>query len=75
VNKKQRDLNRETSQDLGRHSRYVESRKHTCENCGERGRHWVQAPMTLEQILDHYGVSGFWTCPKYYSPDGRRISH
>lgn len=40
--------------------------RHRCPECGKRG-HWISAPAMLGHIL-----SGFWTCAKFYGPDGRR---
>jgi ribosomal protein L37AE/L43A len=37
-------------------------RKNRCPECGERGLHFVQ-------LL----ASGFWTCAKFYGPDGQRL--
>lgn len=37
-----------------------------CPNCGEQGPHWVEPP-------DLLGMEGFWTCPKLYGADGRRL--
>jgi hypothetical protein len=65
----QRMKNRSTARKL-RHD------AHTCENCGERGAHWVNTGFTtLEDIMAGRAESrGFWVCPKLYGPDGRRIA-
>jgi len=44
---------------------------HTCENCGERGFHWIEP---MGGFMGFLPTSGFWTCPKYYDPaTGLRI--
>ena len=40
-----------------------------CPECGGKGPHWVSAPMFLSLESD-----GFWTCPKFYGADGKRIN-
>lgn len=43
-----------------------------CPNCGLKGPHFIQAPPFSWSL--NLGVSGgFWTCPKYYGSDGRRL--
>lgn len=39
--------------------------KHRCPECGKRGPHWIRGLGVL--------APGFWSCPKFYGPDGRRI--
>lgn len=66
MNRKQRNKNRRTHKELA-------ARIHVCANCGGRGLHWVSlSDFSLETIDDQ---DGFWTCPKYYDPSGRRISN
>lgn len=68
MNKAQRNLNRKTAYLLS-------EMNHICENCCERGSHWVSTRgLSILSILS--GVDdqeGFWTCPKLYDKDGRRI--
>lgn len=64
--RRKREKNRRTAQWL-RHQR-------PCVECGERGLHWVSFPMTLKDILNGDPDTGFWTCKKFYGPDGRRIA-
>lgn len=66
MNRTQRDQNRNTASKLHWDS-------HTCPECGERGRHWVQPPASLQDVLDGTVPAGFYTCDKFYGPDGRRI--
>lgn len=68
-NKKQRMQNRANAAELNRH---VLS-QHVCEECGEKGAHWIVVPSTLAEILAGASEGGFWICPKFYGPDGRRI--
>lgn len=74
MNRLQRDSNRANAQRLHGIARNARLMRHTCENCGEKGGHWVAAPMTLVEMLSGVAESGFWTCPKFYGPDGRRIA-
>jgi hypothetical protein len=46
-----------------------------CPECGQRGLHWVEVPITLDDAINwdkHH--TGFWTCDKFYGPDGRRLT-
>ncbi len=65
MNLKQRNKNRSTA-------RWLRSMK-PCSECGEPGAHFIQEPMTLIELLDGREPSGFWTCAKFYGPDGRRL--
>ena len=38
-----------------------------CPECGKRGPHWVGSPGETRE-------DGFWTCPKFYGPDGYRLA-
>ena len=74
MNTKQRYQNRQTSRTLNAHVRHLESLKHTCEECGEPGYHWIsiRGP-SLEAIIT--GIDdqqGFWTCDKFYDPVTKR---
>lgn len=75
MNKKQRNKNRNNARMLERAVHNLKSRQHTCEECGEKGFHWVATRGTsLAAILS--GVDdkqGFWICDKFYGKDGRRI--
>lgn len=42
-----------------------------CPNCGLNEAHWISTAGTFIQLGKEPG--GFWTCPKYYDADGRRI--
>lgn len=66
MNRRQRDKNRATARRLNWESA-------TCPECGERGKHWVQATLLLRDFLNGVKPKGFWVCPKFYGPDGRRI--
>lgn len=75
ANKKQRLKNRQTAKTLKSIARFKELENHTCENCGQPGGHWVSTRgLSLAGMLS--GIDdqeGFWTCPKYYGEDGRRL--
>lgn len=66
MSRKKRDRNRALAAML-------EYNSHVCPECGERGRHWVQVPYTLEEMLMGAQPAGFWTCRKFYDENGRRI--
>lgn len=74
MNAKQRYKNRQTSHTLNQEVRYLESLKHTCEECGEPGYHGIRIRgSSLEAIMT--GVDdqqGFWTCSKFYDPVTKR---
>jgi hypothetical protein len=46
---------------------YKNPPKYVCPECGEKTHvgHFVVPPML--------GAAGFWTCDKFYGPDGRRL--
>lgn len=46
--------------------------KHTCEECGEKGFHWLAAPMSLMDIMTGNEKAGVWTCAKFYDPVTKR---
>lgn len=75
MSKKQRLKNRQTAKELNQLIRNIELSKHICENCGEPGGHWIETKgYSLEAIINGVDDSqGFWTCSKYYGPDGRRL--
>ena len=76
MNKNQRMKNRRTAYELARDQKIARKNLHVCENCGERGGHWVSTRGTslAALITGQDDQAGFWTCPKYYGPDGRRIN-
>lgn len=76
MNRKQRDSNRSNAGKLARAVRAAELARHTCENCGEKGGHWISTRgLSLEAIITGQDDSeGFWTCPKLYDETGRRIA-
>jgi len=41
MNRSQRDKNRRNAQQLAYAARQRMLMKHTCENCGEKGGHWI----------------------------------
>lgn len=68
MNRKQRMQNRATAE-------WLERNRHTCPECGQRGKHWAQPPQSLDAVLNGLAyVAGFWTCDKFYGPDGRRLA-
>ena len=46
----------------------------TCPECGQPGRHFIRfsRPTSFQGLFDN-PPSAFWTCAKFYGPDGRRI--
>lgn len=74
MNKKQRESNKRNSKVLYEAARYARLQKHICENCGEPGRHWLQWPHSIMDIMNNREPQGFWTCDKYYDKTGRRIN-
>lgn len=75
MNRKQREKNRRTAAALKAEARARVLALHTCENCGEKGGHWVcTRGVSLAALLTGQDDSeGFWTCPKLYGADGRRV--
>ena len=75
MNRDQRESNRRNAQRLAFDAHQRRLMQHTCENCGEKGGHWTSTRgFSLAAIMS--GVDdqqGFWTCPKLYGPDGRRL--
>ena len=76
MNHKQRDQNRKNAKRLSALVRAQELMRHTCENCGEKGGHWISTRGTslAALITGQDDSEGFWTCPKLYGADGRRIA-
>lgn len=76
MNQKRRNRNRVTAQDLAAKVRALQLAQHTCENCGEKGGHWVstRGVSLMAMITGQDDSEGFWTCPKLYGPDGRRVA-
>lgn len=76
MNRKQRMKNRAVARILAVQARQRELEHHTCENCGEKGGHWISTRgMSLAALLTGQDDSeGFWTCPKLYGEDGRRLA-
>lgn len=67
MNRKQRMKNRATAA-------WLADQATVCPECGEKGRHWAQWPTSIEDLFGSSNApSGFWTCAKFYGPDGRRI--
>ena len=75
MNRDQRNKNRANAERLTEIARSALLMRHICENCGEPGGHWVQVRGNSIQAMVT-GVDdqeGFWTCPKLYGTDGRRL--
>lgn len=64
MNRQQRMKNRATTRTL----------RPPCPECGLPGPHWVEIPFSLQDVADGLSASGFWTCSKFYGPDGRRLA-
>ena len=77
MNLRQRNNNRRNARELKSAARARVLMRHTCENCGEKGGHWISTRgISLAAILTGQDDSeGFWTCPKLYGADGRRIAN
>jgi hypothetical protein len=67
MNRKQRTKNRDTARQLAKDI------APPCPECGDKGPHWVGFPQTLEDVLIGTEQVGFWTCNKFYGPDGKRL--
>ena len=76
MNRTQRNKNRENADRLRRLARARELMQYTCENCGDKGGHWVETRgISFSALMIGQNDSeGFWACPKLYGADGRRIS-
>jgi len=75
MNKTQRNSNRANAARLAALAHQRQLMQHTCENCGEKGGHWVSTRGTslAALLLGLDDSNGFWTCPSLYGPDGRRL--
>ncbi len=73
MNKKQRLCNRQTAKDLYYTVQRIAGSKHICEECGQPGFHWHSLGDSLEDIMNNREPNGFWSCDKFYGPDGKRI--
>lgn len=76
MNRKQREKNRRNAQELAAGARSRVLMQHTCENCGEKGGHWISTRgISLVALITGQDDSeGFWICPKLYGEDGRRLA-
>lgn len=66
MSRAKRNRNRELAKQL-------EWNSHVCPECGERGKHWVGAPMSIQDWMLGSEQQGFWTCDKFYDETGRRM--
>lgn len=66
MNRQQRISNRRNAADLAAKARQRRLAEHTCENCGEKGGHWIETRgMSLQGMVDGRDDSeGFWTCAR-----------
>ena len=76
MNSKQRTANRANARKLAASARARVLMMHTCENCGEKGGHWISTRgISLAALITGKDdQEGFWTCPKLYDDNGRRIA-
>jgi hypothetical protein len=76
MNFNQRLKNRKNAERLAKIARARVLEAHTCENCGEKGGHWVstRGASLAALITGQDDQDGFWICPKLYGPDGRRLA-
>lgn len=70
MNRKQRMKNRATAQTLAREQKIARNNLHICENCGERGGHWVSTRGTslMAVVTGIDDQEGFWTCAALTTP-------
>lgn len=69
MNRKQRDRNRQTAS-------LLKSMAQPCKNFDQKGAHWVSTmgvPFAA-LVTGQEDGEGFWTSPRLYGPDGRRLS-
>ena len=66
MNKVQRNNNREQATRLAVLARRQRMQAHTCENCGEKGGHWVSTRgISLAALMTGQDdQQGFWTCAR-----------
>jgi hypothetical protein len=76
MNRTQRDKNRRNAAALASAARAKVLMGHTCENCGEKGGHWISTRgISLAALVTGLDDSeGFWRCPKLYGDNGRRLA-
>ena len=76
MNGKQRAKNRRNAQMLAAGAKARRLMQHTCENCGEKGGHWISTRgISLAALITGQDdQEGFWTCPKLYDDNGRRLA-
>lgn len=74
MNRKQRLKNKLNAELLAKIANDARLAKHICEECGELGGHWVSFGLpSLENIMKNEEQQGFYTCHKFYGPDGKRL--
>lgn len=73
MNRQQREKNRRNAQALAAEAKARRLMQHTCENCGEKGGHWISTRgISLAALFTGQDDSaGFWTCPKLYTTQDR----
>ena len=76
MNKTQRNKNRAQATRLAVLAHQQRMLAHTCENCGEKGGHWISTRgISLAALITGQDdQEGFWTCPKLYDDNGRRLA-
>lgn len=62
MNLQQRNANRRNSALLMLRAKEARCARHTCENCGEKGGHWVAHPRSLADIVLNVPPTGHWLC-------------
>jgi len=75
MNARQRNKNRRNARALEERARRKFLSQYRCENCNEFGGHWVSTRgiSLAAMITGQDDQEGFWTCPKLYDENGRRI--
>lgn len=76
MNKTQRNKNRAQATRLSVLAHQQRRQAHTCENCGEKGGHWISTRgISLAALVaGQDDQEGFWTCPKLYDDSRQRIA-
>ena len=74
MNRKQRLQNKDNANLLKYAANQARLAKYICEECGEPGGHWINiGVLTLQDVMDNKEPEGFYTCHKFYGPDGKRL--
>jgi hypothetical protein len=64
--RRERKVNRQQREQNRRNARFLADQACICPECGERGKHWIEA--------NGFWNESFWICDKFYDADGFRIA-